>query len=86
MKKPDNSIARVEEKPLDLLKEMIDRYSDKGDIVVDMFLGTGTTASAALLTGRRFYGCDIDKDVIGVASVRVFDTVKYLIKQSYFIF
>ena len=36
-------------------------YSNEGDLVVDTFLGSGTTAIAAKNKKRRFKGCEIDK-------------------------
>jgi len=42
-----------------------------GDLVVDPFLGSGTTALAALQTGRRFVGCDIDGKALVTARERL---------------
>ena len=50
-----------------------DAYQDvtkRGDIVFDMFLGSGTSSIAAERTGRRFRGCDIDPAYIDVAVER----------------
>ena len=59
------------QKPLDLFCKLIEVHSNKGDLVVDPFLGGGTTALAALKGGRRFAGCDIDpKYVKGGRSLR----------------
>ena len=38
----------------------IDRYSDEGDVVLDPFLGRGTTAVQSVLSGRIAYGSDIN--------------------------
>ena len=40
-------------------------------VVVDPFLGTGTTAVACRLLGRRFVGCDIDGEMVKIARHRV---------------
>ena len=48
------------QKPLDLFCELINKHSNEGDLVVDCFLGGGTTAVAAKKTRRRFKGCDKD--------------------------
>lgn len=48
-------------KPVELFRRCILNSSNPGDIVFDPFLGSGTTAVACLLTGRRFIGCEIDK-------------------------
>jgi len=45
--------------PLALARRAILLYTMPGDLVVDPFLGSGTTAEAALRTGRAFSGCDL---------------------------
>lgn len=42
-----------------------------GDLVVDPFLGAGTTAQAAVDTGRRFVGCDVDKKAVAATRERL---------------
>ena len=49
------------QKPLGLFRELIRKHSKPGDLVIDPFLGSGTTAVAALEEGRQFAGCDIDE-------------------------
>ena len=85
-KLPNGKVARTEEKPVDLIKEIIERFTDKQDIVMDCFMGTGTAAVASLALGRRFYGCDIDREVVNIAVMRVLDQVKHLFQTSKFIF
>ena len=60
---------RNEQKPLALLKELICRFSQPGDIVVDMFSGTFSTAVACfqLKERRRFVGCEQDMVCFDVA-------------------
>lgn len=53
-----------EMKPIPLCLELIENHSNPGDLVVDPFMGSGTSAVAAWLTGRRFVGGDIDEDWI----------------------
>jgi site-specific DNA-methyltransferase (adenine-specific) len=40
--------------------DLVLRFSQRADVVCDPFLGSGTTAVAALYNGRRFVGCDVD--------------------------
>ena len=47
--------------PFDLVYRLINMYSVKGDIVLDPFLGTGTTVVAAMTSGRNSIGVEIDK-------------------------
>jgi site-specific DNA-methyltransferase (adenine-specific) len=49
------------QKNTELFKELIKKHSNEGDMVLDPFLGSGTTAVAAIETGRKFMGCEIDK-------------------------
>ena len=59
------------QKPLDLFRELIRKHSSPGDLVIDPFLGSGTTAVAALQEDRRFAGCDIDEFYIEAAKTRL---------------
>ena len=54
------SRARSAAFPLEVPYRLINMFSQKGDIVLDPFLGTGTTMQAAILTGRNSCGYDID--------------------------
>jgi hypothetical protein len=51
--------------------ELIRRFSEPGDRVVDPFLGSGTTAAAAVKLGRRFIGCDINPGAVAIAQERL---------------
>ena len=47
--------------PYDLAYRLINMYSVKGDVILDPFLGTGTTIAAAMTSGRNSIGVEIDK-------------------------
>lgn len=53
---------------------LIERFTAPGDLVVDPFLGSGTTAIAARDLGRRFVGCDVDPDRVTAARHRLATT------------
>ena len=59
------------QKPLELFCELIRKHSNAGALVIDPFLGSGTTARAALDTGRKFAGCDREKRYAQIARERV---------------
>lgn len=59
------------QKPLALIKYLIETYSNQGDIVLDFVMGSGTTAVAALKLGRHFYGCDINPEYVKLANERI---------------
>ena len=54
-----------------LFAELIRQHSEPGELVIDPFLGGGTTAVAALEAGRRFAGCDKDPDYVVAAKARI---------------
>ena len=47
--------------PFDLAYRLINMYSVKGDVILDPFLGTGTTTTAAMTSGRNSIGVEIDE-------------------------
>jgi DNA modification methylase len=49
------------QKNLKLFEELIQKHSNEGDIVVDPFLGSGTTVIACKNTNRKFSGCEINE-------------------------
>lgn len=59
------------EKPVQLLERLIRASSSPGDVVVDPFCGGGATGEAALRTGRRFIGIEIDPVHAGRAVQRL---------------
>ena len=50
------------QKPVNLLKRLIEIFTDPGDVVIDPCAGSGTTARAALECGRNFYGFELRKE------------------------
>ena len=50
------------QKPVKVLKKLIEICTDPGDVVIDPCFGSGSTARAALETGRNFYGFEINKE------------------------
>jgi adenine-specific DNA-methyltransferase len=47
------------EKPLDLMRHIIEASSRPGDMVLDTFVGSGSTPIACRELGRRFVGCEM---------------------------
>lgn len=50
------------QKPENLISELIKKHSNIGDMVLDCFSGSGTTAVCAIKLGRKFKGCEINKE------------------------
>jgi len=59
------------EKPLALIEHIINMSSRPGDLVCDFFMGGGTTAVAAMRTGRRWFGCDVSPDYVRLANEQI---------------
>jgi site-specific DNA-methyltransferase (adenine-specific) len=57
--------------PEELPYRLIQLYSYKNDIILDPFVGSGTTALAALKSERRYIGYDVDKEYVKLAERRL---------------
>ena len=68
---PKERVGYPTQKPLRLLKRIIEASSDPGDIVLDPYCGSGTTCVAAHQLGRRYIGIDDNPDAIDVAKRRL---------------
>ena len=50
------------QKPVNLLKRLIEIFTDEGDVVIDPCAGSGTTLRAAAELGRNGYGFEVSKE------------------------
>ena len=50
------------QKPEQLIERIINASSHKNDLVVDLFMGSGTTAAVAKKLDRKYSGCELDED------------------------
>lgn len=57
--------------PVDLPRRLIELYTYRGDLVLDPFMGSGTTAVAAVRTGRHYVGFDTDPAYVDLALSRL---------------
>src|SRR5918996_1853044 len=57
--------------PVELPGRLIQLYTYKGDVVLDPFLGSGSTAVAAVRTDRRYVGYDTDPAYVALAQARI---------------
>ncbi len=71
--KPKKGIAlgHMTVKPVTVMRQLIRLYTIDGQIVLDPFMGSGTTAVAAVQDNRKFIGFEIDPDYTQVALERV---------------
>ena len=70
------------QKPEVLLERIIKASSNPDDLVLDCFIGSGTTAVVAQKLGRRWIGCDINKGAIQLTSSRLQKIIQEQIKSK----
>ena len=70
------------EKPVSLIEQYVLNSSQPGDLVIDPFLGCGTTAAVCLNTGRQFIGIEKDDAYFRICQERVRDTQRNLFFQA----
>ena len=77
-KRPKNKIHEAE-KPVELLKEFIMLSSNNEDIILDMFMGSGSTGQAVLEVGnRKFIGIEKDEKHFNIAKERIEEALEEL--------
>jgi len=59
------------QKPIAIIKRIIRTSSKEGDIVLDCFMGSGTTAKASKELRRKFIGCDNNKEYVNLTNKRL---------------
>lgn len=74
-------VRHPSEKPVPLLRELIESSSRQGEVVVDPFGGVMSTAVAAILSGRRYVVCEYDKRWIDIGGPRI-RNAEALVKQT----
>ena len=72
---PSNNLLHSHEKPIALIDFLIKKSSQKGDTVLDPFLGSGTTAVAAYNADRSYIGIELDNDYYEIANKRINETM-----------
>ncbi len=68
---PGESGRHVAQKPVELMRSLIELTTQRGQIVLDPFCGSGSTLLAAKNSGRRYVGFDTDPDSIKIAKIRL---------------
>ena len=59
------------QKPVLLLEDLVKTFSNEGDLVVDLTMGSGSTGVACKNTGRNFIGIELDDEYFGIAKERI---------------
>ena len=68
-------IGHPSQKPLSLIQQLTASSSRPGDLVLDPFLGSGTTAAAAEISGRAWVGIETNADYFAIAQSRIASVV-----------
>lgn len=77
--KTDGKKVHPTQKPVEIITKMIEDSTDPGMVVLDPFMGSGTTAVACLRTGRNYIGFEQKEKYHAIAQSRITDEVDRLI-------
>jgi site-specific DNA-methyltransferase (adenine-specific) len=80
-KKTDGEKVHPTQKTVEIMAKMIEDSSEPGAVVLDTFMGSGTTAVACLKTGRSFIGFELDEKYHAIAQQRIADTIDELLND-----
>lgn len=68
--------GHITPKPVDLLEYIIKTSSNEGDIILDCFMGSGSTGVACMNTNRKFIGIELDEKYFNIAKQRIEEVCK----------
>ena len=71
MPKQKDGKLHITQKPLGLITKLVTNSSEIGEIVLDPFMGSGTTGVACMNTNRNFIGFELDKNSFENAKIRL---------------
>lgn len=80
--KTDGQKVHPTQKPVEIITKMIEDSSEPGAVVLDTFMGSGTTAVACLRTGRNFIGFEQNERYHGIALGRIAAEVDRLLEAE----
>ena len=76
-------LVHPNEKPIDLLRQLVEATTVPGALILDPFAGSGSTLTAAAMTGRRYIGVELDAEYHAIAQQRALDALKtFLLKGA----
>jgi DNA modification methylase len=64
------------QKPSELMQILIENYTNENDIILDCFMGSGSTGVACMNTGRKFIGIELDNNYFNIAKQRIEEACK----------
>lgn len=75
-KKTNGEKVHPTQKPIELIEKLITDSTNEGDLILDCFIGSCTTAVAAKRTGRNFIGFEIQEKYVDISNKRLRDTIR----------
>lgn len=70
-KEHETTVFHPTQKPVNLLRWLIRTYTNKGDVVLDNTMGSGTTCVACVIEDRRYIGIEKDTKYFEIAKKRI---------------
>lgn len=78
-KKTNGQKKHPTQKPVEIIEKMILDSSEPGAVVLDTFMGSGTTAVACLRTGRNYIGFELNEEYHAIAQARITEEIDRLL-------
>lgn len=72
-----NNTFHATQKPVELMRQIIEIYSNEGDVVLDAFMGSGSTGIACIQTDRKFIGIELDEEYFNISKNRIEEEIQY---------
>ena len=72
----DNDGYHPTQKPVKLLEDLIQTYSNEGNTILDFTMGSGSTGVACINTKRQFIGIELDEGYFNIAKQRIDEAIK----------
>lgn len=82
-KRKDGTNIHDSQKPVKLMQTLIECSSNEGEVVFDPFMGSGTTAVAAIKSNRKFIGFELDGNYYEYAVKRIANEMKHKRKSLF---
>jgi site-specific DNA-methyltransferase (adenine-specific) len=70
-KKTDGEKVHPTQKPVSVIEKLILDSTSEGDLILDCFVGSGTTAVAAIKTKRNFIGFELQEKYVDISNKRI---------------
>lgn len=81
-KKTDGEKVHPTQKTVEIITKMVEDSTEPGGVVLDTFMGSGTTAVACLRTGRNYIGFELDEGYHALAQKRIAETIDELMNEE----